>query len=121
MIIYNILQLQADRAEFIFKNDETNQPLLKDENDNEIVLDKKLEIFLLAVIFWVRKLTKHQMHVFQDELQIIIESVVFMAIYDKKQIEIKTNDKRKPVISKDNESAMFIMHSIAEIRRVDRA
>ena len=124
-LVYNILGIDSERAESVF---DSGKAILKNENNNEVFLSAKFEIILLALIFWFRKLSESQMRVFEDELSVVVESIVFMAVFDKKKIDIfnkkdkneaktrQTTRPKTPVISKDNKSSMFIMHAIAEIR-----
>ena len=51
---------------------------------------------------------------FETEIATVVESMIFMAVYEKRTVNIPS--KQKPVVRKDNDSAMFILHSIAEIR-----
>ena len=112
-MIYSMLKLDDQIAEHIF---DSHEPLYFDENNNKICLDDKFEIILLAVIYWFKNLSKEEMHKYDDELQIVVESIVFMAVYQKKTIDIELKTKNKPIITKDSDSSMFMMHAIAEIR-----
>ena len=95
-LIYNILAIEPERAESVF---DSGKAILKNDNNNDVFLNKKFEIILLALIFWFRKLSENQMRVFEDELSVVVESIVFMAVHDQKKIDFggKKDNKVKPM------------------------
>jgi len=112
-LLCEVLKLPADNIEFCF---DTTQPITTDDaTKEEFFVKQNQELFMLAIIYWMRyTITDDDTDTFGHLVPNIIESLIFMALFEQPRIEI-SGLGAAPVVNQSDDG-LFMLHSIAQIR-----